>query len=73
MPVAAAGAALAAHPAALLAWPVALAFQIARLARAVGVERALLLMVGKYAEAAGIARYIRRRMRGATGGTIAYK
>ncbi|MFW8635530.1 glycosyltransferase [Cribrihabitans pelagius] len=47
--------------------------QVLRLHRRVGAERALFLVLGKFAEAVGVAEYHWNRLRGATRGLLEYK
>ncbi|MBL8657157.1 MAG: glycosyltransferase family 2 protein [Altererythrobacter sp.] len=73
LPLSAALAALAWHPAWMLLWPGLTALQFVRLARRDGIFAGALSVVGKYAELVGSLRYIARAALGRAGSTVHYK
>lgn len=73
LPLLAMGLTFAYHPLLILVWPAAASAQFGRIALRDGWVWAALATIGKYAELAGVLRYVSRVIRGSTGSAINYK
>lgn len=73
LPLTSIAAAVVIHPVALLFWPTLVAFQMLRLGPRMGIRRAMLTGLLRYAELSGTLRYYWRVASRKPGGTISYK